>query len=127
MTKRDFPRQRDLFRLIAENVHDFAVFATDLDGRIVSWNPGVGSLLGYAEGEWVGRDASVIFTPEDRERGAHLWEMETALREGRAEDQRWHLRRDGSRFWANGLLCSGTRKVARGAPPGSCATTPRAA
>ncbi|MET0646658.1 MAG: PAS domain S-box protein [Pyrinomonadaceae bacterium] len=104
MAKETSQDSQELFRLIAENVHDFAVFATDLDGRVVSWNPGVGSLLGYAEEEWVGRHASVIFTPEDRGRGVHLSEMETALREGRAEDQRWHLRRDGSRFWANGLL-----------------------
>jgi PAS domain S-box-containing protein len=104
MTTETSQDSQEFFRLIAENVHDFAVFATDLDGRIVSWNPGVGSLLGYAEEEWVGQNASVIFTPEDRGRGVHLSEMETALREGRAEDRRWHLRRDGSRFWANGLL-----------------------
>ncbi|HEX8293113.1 MAG TPA: PAS domain S-box protein [Pyrinomonadaceae bacterium] len=104
MAKETSHDSQELFRLIAENVHDFAVFATDLEGRIVSWNPGVGSLLGFAEGEWVGLDGSVIFTPEDRERGAHLSEMEVALREGRAEDRRWHVRRDGSRFWANGML-----------------------
>ncbi|HEY9285254.1 MAG TPA: PAS domain S-box protein [Pyrinomonadaceae bacterium] len=104
MAKETSQDSQELFRLIAENVHDFAVFATDLEGRIASWNPGVGSLLGFAEGEWVGEHASIIFTPEDRERGAHLSEMETALREGRAEDQRWHLRRDGSRFWADGML-----------------------
>jgi PAS domain S-box-containing protein len=94
----------DLFRLIAENARDFAIFVTDLDGRVVSWNPGVESLLGYAEREWVGRHASVIFTPEDRERDADRREMETALSEGRAEDKRWHVRKDGSRFWADGLL-----------------------
>jgi PAS domain S-box-containing protein len=104
MTKEPSQDSQELFRLIAENVADFAVFATDLDGRVVSWNPGVGSLLGFAEAEWVGRDASVIFTPEDCERGVPLWEMETALREGRAEDRRWHVRKDGSRFWASGLL-----------------------
>src|SRR5688572_16939234 len=95
---------QDLFRLVAENVRDFAVFATDAEGRVVSWNPGVERLLGYAEDEWVGRHASDIFTPEDREAGAPAWEMETALREGRAEDRRWHVRRDGSRFWADGML-----------------------
>jgi PAS domain S-box-containing protein len=104
MTKESSQDSQEFFRLIAENVHDFAVFATDLDGRVVSWNPGVDSLLGFAEGEWVGQDASVIFTPEDRAQGIPLREMETALREGRAEDKRWHLRRDGSRFWANGFL-----------------------
>ncbi|HEV2864536.1 MAG TPA: PAS domain S-box protein [Pyrinomonadaceae bacterium] len=104
MTKEISQDSQDLFRLIAENVRDFAVFMTDPEGRVLSWNPGVESLLGYAEGEWVGRDASIIFTPEDREQGEHLSEMETALREGRAEDKRWHLHRDGSRFWADGFL-----------------------
>jgi hypothetical protein len=94
----------ELFRLVAENVRDFAVFATDLEGRVISWNPGVERLLGYQEGEFLGLHGSVIFTPEDREERAPEWEMETALREGRAEDRRWHVRRDGSRFWGNGLL-----------------------
>jgi PAS domain S-box-containing protein len=104
MTKAISPDSQELFRLVAENVRDFAVFATDLRGRVLSWNPGVERLLGFTEREWVGQHGSVIFTPEDRERGAPEQEMETALREGRADDHRWHLRRDGSRFWAEGLL-----------------------
>jgi PAS domain S-box-containing protein len=95
---------QDLFRLVAESVQDFAIFATDTEGRILSWNPGVGHLLGYEEAEWVGRHGSIIFTPEDRERGADKQEMETAAREGRALDERRHVRKDGSRFWSSGLL-----------------------
>jgi PAS domain S-box-containing protein len=85
-------------------VQDFAIFATDTEGHILSWNPGVGHLLGYEESEWVGRHGSVIFTHEDRERGADKQEMETAAREGRALDERLHVRKDGSRFWSSGLL-----------------------
>ncbi len=85
-------------------VRDFAIFATDTGGRILSWNPGVRHLLGYEEGEWVGRLGSIIFTPEDRERGEDATEMEVAAREGRALDERWHVRRDGTRFWSSGLL-----------------------
>jgi PAS domain S-box-containing protein len=116
MSKEISHDSQELFRLIAENVHDFAVFVTDIEGRILSWNPGVGSLLGYDEGEWVGRHASLIFTPEDLEQRVPEWEMETALREGRAEDNRWHVRKDGSRFWANGFLM--LLKDARGEPLG---------
>jgi PAS domain S-box-containing protein len=94
----------ELLRLMIAGVRDFAVFATDAEGRILSWNPGVGYLLGYEESEWVGLHGSVIFTPEDRERGADVEEMETAAREGRALDERWHVRRDGTRFWSSGLL-----------------------
>jgi PAS domain S-box-containing protein len=94
----------ELFRLMVESVGDYAVFAADTSGRILSWNPGVLRLLGYEESEWVGRHASIIFTPEDFERSGHVLEMETAAREGRAEDNRWHVRKDGTRFWANGML-----------------------
>jgi len=97
-------QSRELFQLVVENVEDFAVYAKDLGGRIVSWNPGVERLLGYEEAEWVGQHISIIFTPEDRERQVPEREMETALRLGRAEDQWWLVRKDGSLFWANGLL-----------------------
>ncbi|HEX7177844.1 MAG TPA: PAS domain S-box protein [Pyrinomonadaceae bacterium] len=94
----------ELFRLVVENVEDFAVYTKDLEGRVLSWNSGVERLLGYAEGEWVGRHVSVIYTRQDLAQGALDRELKTALAEGRAEDRRWHVRKDGSRFWANGLL-----------------------
>jgi PAS domain S-box-containing protein len=94
----------ELLRLMIGGVRDFAIFATDTGGRILSWNPGVGHLLGYGEAEWVGLHGSIIFTPEDRERGADKQEMETAAREGRALDERWHVRKDGTCFWSSGLL-----------------------
>src|SRR5687767_14923304 len=104
MTQHPSPESRELFQLVVENVRDFAVFVIDPEGRIVSWNPGVQRLLGYTEAEFLGQSARLIFTPEDRERQAPEREMRTALRAGRAEDKRWHLRKDGSRFWGNGLL-----------------------
>jgi len=97
-------RSDELFRLVAEKVEDFAVFAIELDGTVASWNPGVEKLLGYAESEFIGRDSCILFTPEDNERGACAHEMRAAARDGRAEDRRWHVRKDGTRFWANGLL-----------------------
>jgi PAS domain S-box-containing protein len=97
-------RNEELFRLVTEKVEDFAIFAVDLDGTTASWNAGVEKLLGYGEAEFVGRNSCAIFTPEDIERGECRREMLVAAVEGRAEDRRWHLRRDGTRFWANGLL-----------------------
>lgn len=93
-----------VFELVVENVEDYAVFAVDLDGTIASWNPGVEKLLGYPESEFVGQPAAVIFTPEDRRVKADEYELNTALEIGRCEDVRWHLRRDNTRFWANGLM-----------------------
>nr|MDQ3805558.1 PAS domain S-box protein [Acidobacteriota bacterium] len=91
-------------RRILESVEDYAIFTLDLEGRVTRWNRGAQNTFGFTAEEIVGENTAIIFTPEDRERGAHLQEMETALAEGRAEDERWHLRKDGSRFYASGVL-----------------------
>jgi len=98
------PQSAELFHLIVENVKDYAIFMTDADGRVISWNPGVESLLGYTENEIVGQPIAIIFTPEDVAANTPVKEMETAARQGSSEDKRWHKRNDGSRFWANGLV-----------------------
>lgn len=97
-------QSEELLQLIVKSIEDFAIFAIDLDGNAASWNPGVEKLLGYTEEEFVGRKACDIFTPEDNERDACGHELHTAKELGRAENQRWHVRKDGSRFWANGLM-----------------------
>jgi len=94
------------YRLLVDNLRDVAVFMMDAGGRITSWNPGVERVLGFAEDEFLGRHAGMIFTPEDRASGAPEEEMRTAEAEGRAEDNRWHLRRDDTRFWSSGLMVS---------------------
>jgi len=98
------PGSAELFRLMVENVRDYAIFVTDREGRIVSWNAAAERTLGYAEDEAIGQNAEIIFTPEDRERGAPERELRTAAEEGRAEDERWHLRKDGTRLWATGTV-----------------------
>ena len=94
----------ELFHVIAENVRDYAIFAQDSNGLILSWNLGVGVVLGYDEDEFVGRHIFVIFTAEDIENGVVDDQIREAAIKGRAKDRKWHVRRDGSRFWANGLL-----------------------
>ena len=96
--------REERLRLILASATDYAIFTTDLDRRVTSWNEGAARLLGWAEEEIVGRSADAIFTPEDRGAGAPEQEAEGALRDGRAADERWHQRKDGSRFWANGLM-----------------------
>jgi PAS domain S-box-containing protein len=90
-------------RRIVDSSTDFAIITTDLAGIVTSWNAGAQKLLGYSEEEIVGQTADVIFTPEDRAAGAPGAERRHALQEGRAEDERWHMRQDGSRFWGSGL------------------------
>ncbi len=90
--------------LILESATDYAVIATDLKGVITFWNSGAQRVLGWTEAEAEGRVLSLIYTPEDERAGVLQQEMGGALSKGRALDERWHLRKDGSRFWASGEL-----------------------
>src|SRR5829696_1244346 len=92
------------FERLVEAAKDYAIFMTDADGRVSTWNEGAERLFGYGEAEMVCEDASILFTPEDRESGAPERELQKARKEGRAEDERWHMRKDGSRFWASGFV-----------------------
>jgi PAS domain S-box-containing protein len=89
---------------VVESASDFAILTTDLTGIVTSWSPGAEKLLGWCEDEVVGEDAFRIWTPEDREARLPETEMEGARRSGRAEDERWHVRKDGTRFWGSGLM-----------------------
>src|SRR5215217_6972916 len=94
----------ELFELIVESSTDFAIYTVDTDGNATSWNIGAERLFGYTETEIVGSDADIVFTPEDRRENIPELERLHALRDGRGADERWHQRKDGSRFWASGLM-----------------------
>ncbi len=98
------PDDTELLRLLFESATDFAIFTTDPNGITTSWNPGAERLLGFAEQEIVGRSADVMFPPEEGGASGAAEERRTALAHGRAEDERWQMRKDGTRFWASGLL-----------------------
>ncbi|HYF60095.1 MAG TPA: PAS domain S-box protein [Burkholderiaceae bacterium] len=92
------------YRLMLDSIREYAVFMTDPAGIVNRWNVGAERILGWSEAQILGRPAAVVYTPEDRERGVHVDEMEETCREGSAADERWHVRRDGSRFFAWGRL-----------------------
>ncbi len=92
------------FRLIVESATDFAIFTLSLDGRIISWNVGAARILGYSEEEILGTHVSVIFTPEDNAAGRAEVEMRGAVHDGHENDDRWHVKKGGTRFWANGIM-----------------------
>ncbi len=91
------------FRLMVESAKEYAIFTMDMNGEVINWNAGAERLLGYPESEIVGQNYQVLFTPEDIAEELEKKEMQSALQKGGANDERWHLRQDGSRFWANGL------------------------
>ncbi len=98
------PSRGRLAELVLENSGDFAIFTADLGGIITSWNSAAERTMGWSACQAVGQDACMIFTPEDRANGACGQEMTGARRHGRAADERWHLRKDGSRFWGAGVM-----------------------
>ena len=107
-------------RLMVESATDYAIFSIDTDGLVTSWNAGAERVFGYAEAEIIGTSADVVFTAEDRAAGVPRRERETALAAGRAADERWHIRKDGTRFFSSGVLTpirngglQGFTKVAR--------------
>lgn len=103
-TERALQESEERFRLFVGSVRDYAMFQLDLEGRITTWNPGAEGVLGYTEQEILGQPGARLFTPEDRASGQPEKEIETARSEGRAMDERWHLRKDGRRFYASGVL-----------------------
>jgi PAS domain S-box-containing protein len=94
----------ELFEHIVSGSTDFAICTTRPDGTTTSWNIGAERVFGYAADEILGRSIDVIFTAADREAGTPEQERAAAARKGRAEDERWHLRKDGSLFWGSGVL-----------------------
>ena len=97
-------RTEDIYRKAIEDIRDFAIFMLDVNGIVTNWNIGGQHILGYSEEEIIGKDGARLFTPEDRAKDIPRKEMATAAMSGRAEDERWHMRRDGSRFWASGVM-----------------------
>jgi PAS domain S-box-containing protein len=92
-----------LSSLIIENALGYAIFTMDLDGCVTTWGRGAEVILGYSREEAIGMAFRDLFTASDRELGADLAEIAKARENGRAEDTRWHQRKDGSRFWSNGM------------------------
>ncbi|MBJ3762031.1 PAS domain S-box protein [Maribius pontilimi] len=93
-----------LNKVILRSIVDHAVVTLDANGIITSWNEGAERILGWSEEEIVGQSADLFFTDEDTERNRAETEMRLALEEGRAEDVRWHVRKDGVKFWGSGLM-----------------------
>src|SRR5690348_13137432 len=83
---------------------DYAFVLLNLDNRITGWNEGAERLLGYKEKEILGKPGSIFFTPEDVASGQVGQELNTARTQGSAADERWHMKKDGSRFWGSGTM-----------------------
>lgn len=103
-TSEALQKSESALSIFAETVSDYAVILLDPNGIITSWNTGAEKITQFSSDEAIGQPITIIFTPEDRERGAAEMEQQVALSGRSAEDNRWHVRKNGSRFWAMGAF-----------------------
>ena len=90
------------FRLLVDSVRDYAIFLLDPTGHVATWNTGARVIKGYTADEIVGKHISLFYTPDERHKPNVL--LETAVRDGRVEDEGWRVRKDGTRFWADVVI-----------------------
>jgi len=117
MKRRDFPERMhpaganqdrsasdEWYRWMVQSASGYAIFSTDLENRIRTWDKGAEQLFGYRREDVKGENARFIFTPEDIKIHVPEVEMADATAKNIALDERWHVKKDGTVFWASGLM-----------------------
>jgi PAS domain S-box-containing protein len=104
MSEQDILRGDQLLGLLAHQSKEHAFMLLDTEARVLWWSPGAEYIFDRSSSEMVGQPVATLFTPEDVEKGIPDQEVKLAVNFGKAEDDRWQIRRDGSRFWATGIL-----------------------
>jgi PAS domain S-box-containing protein len=94
----------ELYKYQVRQSTKYAMFALDPEGYLLTWNEGVLNILGYSEEEWVGKHASLIFTPKEHAYEVCASELKLAAEQGFSSDIRWHLRKDGTELFAHGYI-----------------------
>lgn len=97
-------KSAEVFKLLVENVKDYAIFMLDANGIIRTWNDGAKRLKYYDAEEIIGKHFSVFYTEEDLKKNKPENELKSALKEGRTEDEYWRVRKDGTLFWGNVVI-----------------------
>ena len=93
------------FRLLVNSVKEYAIFMLDTDGHVASWNLGAERIIGYTAAEAIGRPLSCLYSAEAADRGAPQQDLATSQAHDGLETNDWRVRKDGSRFWANVVIC----------------------
>jgi PAS domain S-box-containing protein len=102
--KQALPSGDERFHMLVEGVKDYAICMLDRHGHVATWNSGAEQIQGYTVEEIIGRHISCFYSPEHVEQGRPERQLQTAIREGRCEEEGWRVRKDGSRFWANTII-----------------------
>lgn len=99
-----FQENEERFRILVENVKDYAIYMLDPQGRVMTWNKGAERMKGYSAHEVLGRDNKLFFTEEDVDKGIPNHDLRMVQEHGYQESEGWRVRKDGSKFWANVIL-----------------------
>lgn len=91
-------------RIVAESTKDYAITTLDEEGRVVTWNAAATRMFGFEESEAIGQPFESLYPREEREQGMPAEDLQRARKEGRIEEDRWHVRKDGSRVYCSGVL-----------------------
>jgi two-component system CheB/CheR fusion protein len=102
--KNNYIPTAEFYSQIIDSLQDYSIFTLDNEFVINSWSSGSTKIFGYEPDEIIGEHFDVIFTEDDIQNGIPKNEIETALKEGRATDNRWHICKDKSEFYAYGLV-----------------------
>ncbi len=94
----------EVYKLAINAIKDYAIFFIDVNGRVRTWNPGAQAIKLYDASEIIGKHFSIFYTDEDKKANKPEWELETAQKYGRVEDENWRKRKDDTRFWANVVI-----------------------
>lgn len=92
------------YRQIVEGAEDFAIITFDARGAVTGWNVGAQRIVGYRAAEVMGRDGDLFYTDTDQAEGVFERELALAMKQGRAVNERWHVHKNGARFWGSGLM-----------------------
>ncbi len=108
LQRREFARaikkSEESFKIFVDSVTDYAIFMVDLLGRVVSWNAGAQRILGYCEDEVIGEHISIFHPKNDIVSIKQEYQLKLAVLAGRHEEEGWHVRKDGSEFWAGTVI-----------------------
>ena len=98
------PGRDELYRLLVENVTDYAIILLSPDGRVSTWTEGATRMFGHDEDDVLGQPLAILYPPDEVNDGVPARDLRTAIRDGRCETVAWRVRRDGSRLWASVVL-----------------------
>ena len=97
--ERALQQSEERFRLMVEQILDYAIFMLDADGKVATWNAGAKRIYGFTAAEIIGQPFARFYPSEDAASGKASMMLERVREQARVADEGWGLRKDGSRFW----------------------------